>query len=461
MEHTSLSHESGWVRARIVRQFSELVRLSLPIVVQRLGIITMGIVDTVMVGRFSSQELAYQSIGYVPVATMIVISIGLMMGTMVLTSNAFGAEDYKKCGRIWKRSIPYGFAIGMIGFTVCLFGEPMLLLLGQEADISRGGAVMMQAIAFGIPMTNVMLACTFFLEGINRPLPSMIFIILANGINVFLNWILVYGHLGFEPMGAEGSAWATTIVRTFLAVALILYIIRMTDRDRFGILDKVDMRWKRWKRQRHLGYAAGITNGLEHVGFSALSVFSGWLGALSLAGMAIMFNVFGAPFMVAVGIAGATSVRVGIAYGRKDPRDLILAGSCGLAFNFLVMLPLLAALFYFPREIAALFTVDVALIEVATPLIILSAWMLMVDSGQTVMGSALRGRRDVWFPTFLYFLSYLAVMVPLAYYLAFNSGRGAGGLVESAVYASILSFVLLGGRFYLLSLRDFKNKTPL
>lgn len=461
MEHTSLSQEPGWVRARIVRQFSELVRLSLPIVVQRLGIITMGIVDTVMVGRFSSQELAYQSIGYVPVATMIVISIGLMMGTMVLTSNAFGAEDYKKCGRIWKRSIPYGFAIGMIGFTACLFGEPMLLLLGQDADISRGGAVMMQAIAFGIPMTNVMLACTFFLEGINRPLPSMIFIILANGINVFLNWVLVYGHLGFEPMGAEGSAWATTIVRTFLAVALILYIIRMTDRDRFGILDKVDMRWKRWKRQRHLGYAAGITNGLEHVGFSALSVFSGWLGALSLAGMAIMFNVFGAPFMVAVGIAGATSVRVGIAYGRKDPRDLILAGSCGLAFNFLVMLPLLAALFYFPREIAALFTLDVALIEVATPLIILSAWMLMVDSGQTVMGSALRGRRDVWFPTFLYFLSYLAVMVPLAYYLAFNLGRGAGGLVESAVYASILSFVLLGGRFYLLSLRDFKNKTPL
>lgn len=455
MNDTSVSASPTWIRDRIKRQFSELTRLSLPIVLQRLGIMTMGLVDTMMVGRFSAQELAYQSIGNVPVSTMIVVSIGLMMGTMVLTSNAFGAKDFKKCGRIWRRSVPYGLVIGMIGFAICMMGEPLLLALGQEADIARGGGIMMQAIAFGIPMTNVMLACTFFLEGINRPLPGMVFIYIANLVNIFLNWLLVYGHLGFDPMGAEGSAWATTIVRTLLAGGLVLFIWKMKTATQFGIREKVDLTFAKWRRQRNIGYASGLTIGMEHSGFAALQVMAGWLGPLTLGAFAITFNIYGVPFMIAYGISGATSVRVGIALGRQDHRDMVLAGSCGLLLNFLIMLPPLAILLFWPKEVASLFTREFDLIAATVPLIILSGWMLLLDSAQTVIGNGLRGRRDVWTPTALYFLSYLVVMTPLAYYLAFPVGRGAVGLFESTVIASLLSFVLLAVRFYYLSYRDF------
>ncbi|PCI44632.1 MAG: MATE family efflux transporter [Alphaproteobacteria bacterium] len=457
MTNTTDTHNPGWIRERMKRQFSELVRLSFPIVFQRLGIMTMGIVDTVMVGRYSTQELAYQSIGYVPVATVIIISIGLMMGTMVLTSNAYGAKDYKLCGRIWRRSLPYGFVLGMGGFGICIFGEPILLLLGQEADIARGGGVLMQAVAIGIPMTTVMLACTFFLEGINRPLPGMVFMLIANLVNVFMNWILVYGHIGFAPMGAEGSAWATTIVRTFLAVGMILFILKMKGHEIFGIWERVDLRLHKWRRLRHIGYGAGLTNGAEHMGFAALEVFAGWIGPLTLGAMAIAFNVYGIPYMIAYGVAGATAVRVGIALGRRDSRDLLLAGTCGMMFNVILMLPLLGVLIIFPVEIAGFFTTESALVMVTVPLIILSAWMLLFDSLQTVIGNALRGRRDVWAPTALYFFSYIIVMIPLSYILAFNLGRGAVGLFESSVVASIISFVLLTLRFYYLSYVDFKR----
>ncbi len=437
------------------RQFSELVRLSFPIVLQRLGIMTMGIVDTLMVGRYSAQELAYQSISSVPVSTVIVISIGLMMGTMVLTSNAYGAEDYKLCGRIWRRSLPYAFGLGMVGFVACMFGGPLLVMLGQDPDIARGGGVVLQAYAFSLPMTNIMLACTFFLEGINRPLPSMIFILIANVINIFLNWIFIYGLFGLDPMGAEGSAWATTIVRTLLAVTLILYILNMKGYSLYGIREKVDLRLAKWKRLRHIGYAAGLTNGAEHMGFAALQVFSGWIGPLTLGAFAIAFNVYGIPFMIAYGVAGATSVRVGIALGRKDYRDLLLAGTCGIGFNILLMLPLLAILLVFPETIAGFFTTEPNLVVLTVPLIILSAWMLLFDSLQTVIGNGLRGRRDVWAPTILYFFSYLMVMIPLAYVLAFPYGRGAVGLFESTVVASIISSALLTMRFYYLSYKDF------
>jgi len=457
MTETGKPHNPGWVRERMMRQFAELVRLSFPIVFQRLGIMTMGIVDTIMVGRYSAQELAYQSIGYVPVSTLIVISIGLMMGTMVLTSNAFGAGEYEKCGRIWRRSVPYGFALGMIGFVACIFGEPLLLLLGQAPDIARGGGIVMQAIAFGVPMTNVMLACTFFLEGVNRPLPGMIFIIIANIINIFLNWILVYGLLGFDPMGAEGSAWATTIVRTFLALGLILYILNMKGHDIFAVRARVDMRLAQWKRLRHVGYASGLTNGAEHLGFATIEIFAGWIGPLTLGALAIAFNIYGIPYMIAYGIAGATSVRVGIALGRRDHRDLLLAGSCGFLLNALIMLPLIWGLMTFPQPVASLFTTEAELIAVTVPLVALSAWMLLFDSLQTVIGNGLRGRRDVWPPTILYFVSYLLVMIPLAYILAFPYGRGAVGLIESIIVASLISCVLLMARFYYLSYRDFRR----
>jgi len=455
--NNKLAISPSWVRERIARQFVALLRLSFPVVLQRLGIMTMGIVDTMMVGRFSAQELAYQSIGYVPVSSVIIIAIGLMMGTMVLTSNAFGVGDYKKCGRVWRRSLPYGFCLGMVGFVVCLFGEPLLLMLDQQPDIARGGGVMMRAIAIGIPMTCIMLACTFFLEGINRPLPGMLFMFAANLLNILLNWVFVYGHFGFAAMGAEGSAWATSLVRTFLAVGMFFYILNMKDHDLFGIREKVDLRFHKWQRQRHIGYGAGVTSGAEHAGFATLQVFAGWISPLMLGAFAIAFNVYGIPYMIAYGIAGATAVRVGIAFGRRDHRDLVLAGTCGMIINFMLMVPMLGLLLVYPVKIAGAFTLEPALVTATVPLIILSAWMLLFDSAQTVIGNGLRGRRDIWAPTALYFFSYILVMIPLAHYLAFGLDRGAVGLMEATVYASFAAFILLVFRFYYLSYLDLKR----
>lgn len=454
MNETAQYTGPGWFRARLKRQVSELVRLAVPIVLQRLGIMGMGLVDTLMVGRYSAQELAYQNIGHIPVMTLIVVTLGLMTGTLVLTSNAYGVGDFKKCGRIWRRSIPYGFALGMVGFVICFFGEPLLLLMGQSADLARGGGVVMQAIAIGIPMTCVMLASSFFLEGINRPLPGMIFMLVANIINIFLNWIFVYGHLGFDAMGAEGSAWATSFVRTLLAVALVVYVLKMRDHKKFGLLDKVDMSWARWKKLRRLGYATGLTNGIEHMGFATLSTFTGWLGAMSAAAFGIAINCYGLPFMAAVGIAGATAVRVGIAYGRKDYRDMVLAGAAGVGVNTLLMLPFMAAMLIWPMEITRLFTHDQDLIVLTAPLVALMSLMMIVDTGQTVIGNALRGRHDVQVPIIFYTFSYLVLMVPLAWYLVFPKGHGTIGVVEAVIVASIVSFLLLSLRFYTLYRRD-------
>ncbi|MDG1438642.1 MAG: MATE family efflux transporter, partial [Emcibacteraceae bacterium] len=278
-------------------------------------------------------------------------------------------------------------------------------------------------------------------------------------INIFLNWVLVWGHLGFDPMGAVGSAWATSIIRTFLAIALFVYIFMKVDREKYGLFDKVNMKWNLWTKHRHIGYAAGLTNTIEHLGFAALYVFAGFLGNISLGALTIAFTVFGVPFMICYGVAGATAVRVGIALGRGDHQDMALAGICGLAFNAMLCVPMMAILYFAPSFIANLFSEDALLVATTIPLIALSVWMLFLDTSQTVMGNALRGAQDIWMPAIFYVICYSCFMIPLAYYLTFTLDHKTLGLIECIIYASFLSFVLLSSRFFYLTLvkKQFNN----
>lgn len=455
---TQETHFDKWDKVRVKRQFSQLVNLSIPIILQRLGIMMLGIVDTAMVARYSTTEVAFQGIANSAIgSTLIVATIGLMMGTMVLTANAYGANDYKECGRIWRRSLPYGLVIGIVGMVICLFGEQILLAAGQTQEIALGGGEVARVLSIGIFMTGLMLGCQFFLEGIHRPLPGMVFMMIANVLNIFLNWVLVWGNLGFDPMGAVGSAWATSIIRTFLTLALFTYIFIKLDREKYGIMQKVSMKWQIWKKHRHIGYAAGFTNTVEHLGFAALYVFAGFLGTISLGALSIAFTVFGVPFMICYGVAGATAVRVGIARGRGDHHDMALAGMCGIAFNGMICLPMMVLLYFFPEFIAALFSEDALLVAATIPLIALSVWMLFFDTAQTVIGNALRGAQDIWMPALYYVICYSIVMIPLAYYLTFTLDHGAIGLIECIIFASFLSLALLSTRFFYLTL--YKKST--
>ena len=447
----------NWLRQRLTRQMSELLRLSFPIVLQRIGTMAMGLVDTLMVGHYSARDLAYQSAGDIPVITLIVLTIGLLTGIIVLSSNAVGADNPKEAGAIWQRGMLYALGLGLLWMAICMFGEEILLALGQDADISRGGGEVAKVLGYGMPFMTLLLACTFFLESISRPLPGLIVMIFANVLNIVLNWALVFGHLGFEPMGAVGSAWSTTIIRAFIFFGLLLFILTLKDGIRFGIRDKADLSWKCWRRQRHIGYAAGITNGAEHLGFAGLMVFAGWISAETLAATTITFKLFGLPFMIAIGLGGATSVRVGLALGRRDPADLMLAGSAGLGFNILTMLPLAVLMVVFAENLTLLFTTAEVLVALTTPLISLSGFLLVFDTSQAIMGNALRGRQDVWMPTIIYIFSFNMVMIPLSWYMAFALDRKAEGLIEAVILTSVLAFSLAAGRFYYLAYDDWRT----
>jgi multidrug resistance protein, MATE family len=448
---TIMWEELGMRRGRLRQHVVELLKLAAPVIVARAGLMVMSAVDILIVARYSSEELAYLGLGTLPASMLVTAGIGLLLGTMILTSHAVGADRIEECGRIWRQSLPYALLLGLLAALASLLGEPFFRLAGQGPDVARGGAGVFAVLGAGLPAAMLYTTSAFFLEGLRRPLPGMVVMIVANLLNIPLNLILVWGAWGIPALGAEGSAWATTIVRWMLALSLLAYVWNLNDRDRLRIREPAGQWWRGAAHQRRLGYAAGASLAMESSAFSILGLFAGMVGPLGLGAYTISLNLIALPFMMAVGLASATGVRVGVAYGRRDRHDVVVAGWTGLGVTS-VILAVVACLFaLFPEQIGGLFTSDPQLLAVTVPLVTFSAFILVADGGQVVMASALRAQADTWVPTVLHFFSYYGVMLPLGATLALNAGRGVVGLFEGILIASVVSITVLSLRFHLLS----------
>jgi len=443
-----------WLRRRLRRHIGEMMRLAPGIVLARSGIVIMILVDVIIVGRYSAIELGYFSIGNSVVQPIVVTSLGLILGTLVLTANHFGAGNLAECGAVWRRSLKYSAGLGVGGLIICLFGETILTWTGQTADLAEDGGRVIRIIGWGLPAHLVFLATSFFLEGIGRVGPGAVFMVIANLVNLGLTLVLVEGAGWVPALGAEGAAWGTTAARWVLAVGMVSYVWLMKDRAEFSVRQPAPGGFATWARQRRLGYAMGLSLAVETVAFSAMQQFAGWLGPNELAAFAIAFQLLTISFMVALGIGSATAVRVGIAYGRGDYRDVALAGWTGLGLSAIANAIIGVIIVAFSGPLTGIFTFEATVLALAVPLIFWVAVALVTDGGQAVLANALRGRQDVWIACLIQAVAFLGFMVPATWYLAFPMGLGAVGLFQGVLIGATVSIFLLGLRYHWLYRKD-------
>ncbi len=448
---------SEGLKNRVIRHTSELVRLAGPTVVSRSGFLLLALADTVMTGRYNTTELAYLSIGMGVVMPLLITAIGMIMGTLVLTANAFGGERYSECGPVWRRSLAYACLLGSGCVAVGFFGEPLMLLLGQTADVAHDGGEIFLILSLGLPGHLLFLSSSYFLEGIGRPKMGMFVMIWANILNVILNWVLIDGTSWFGPLGSEGAAWATTASRWFMAISAAGIVWYMADHERFNIRGKVMGGFSSWQELRRMGYAIGLSVGVESTAFAALNVFAGWLGKLPLAAYGLTLNLVALAFMIAIGVGSATAVRVGIASGRGDHQDAALAGWTGLGVSSVGMLIVGVGTYFFAGSLAGIYTDDPALLREAILSVTFITWVFVPDGGQAVMANALRGRKDVWAPSIIQTVSFYGVLVPVGYTSAIIFETGVVGLFHGILSGCIVSLIWLSLRFHGLAKRDAKN----
>lgn len=444
-------------KLKILRCFRETLKLAVPVVIARIGSVGMNLVDTIMVGRYGTQDLAYQSLANTVAVLLLVIGAGLVQGTIVMTANAFGRNQYRECGAVLRRSIPYSVSIGLVLMIICLPSEFLMHLLGQPEDVAEGSARVLSVYALGIPFAMLFTVMSSFLEGTKRPLPGMMMILIANVINVYLNWALVYGHHGFPEMGAVGSAISTTVIRLILAVGIFIVVFCIDENDTFGVWEKPPADALESRKLREIGYGAAVTMGIEEGSFSTINIMVGWLGALALGTFTIVLNITNIVFMMATGIGTASSVLVGIARGRKSVTDMRIAGWMGLLMNLLMMAACSLVMFLFPKEVASIYTIDPELIAMCAPMIMVCSLMCIVDGSQVIMVNVLRGAVDILVPTIGQGIAFLGLMIPMVWVFSFKMGMGVMGTAYAMITASTFAAIFLIYRFYSLCRRFEKD----
>jgi MATE family multidrug resistance protein len=435
----------------ILQDLSALLRLAGPVVLSRLGIMTMGLTDTIVVGRYSAVQLGYHALGWAPTAVVLTVAVSLLSGLPVMTSRAIGEGRRHLAGAVLRRGLTYGGQIGLISTLILAAGGPWFLRhAGLEAGLADGAGRVL--IVFALSLTPLCLgtAASMWLEALGKPGVATVAMWLANLVNLAIDLVLVPGHFGLPALGAIGGACATLGSRTALMLALLAYIATMKEARGLGVFDRPARDRVAEAEQRKIGYGAGASGFFEVASFAGMNIVAGWIGALAIAGYTVVVNVASLVFMVPLGLATATSVLVGRAYGARDPRAVNRAGAVGFAVTATFGVAVSLLIWPLAGPIAAAYTTDLRVLVMGKAALVLCCLAFLPDALQVVVSQSLRARGDVWVPSGTHFVSYILVMAPLAWALAIPYGLGVNGIVLSMVVASLLSAGLLLGRFWML-----------
>ena len=424
----------------------ELLHLAWPVVLARIGIMTMGLTDVIVVGNYSGLQLAYSSLALAPTSIIITTAVGLMMGVQVMTARLIGQGRRTEVGGVLRRGVVYSLQLGLISMIgLILIGPRALQHMGLAPGLGEGASPVLVVFALSMPGYLVSVAAQFFLEALHRPRAGMWAMWIANGVNLALNLLLVPDLLGLGIDGPIASAWAIFFARTSLAVFLLVYIARLPEARALGVFRRPDRNAADEREQRKVGYGAGSSYFIEVGAFAAMTFIAGRLGAIETSAWAIVLNVSAIVFMVPMGLSSATAVLVGRAYGARDGRGVLRAGLVGI--GVVVALTLIVALVVWPGAplIASAYNRDPELLAVVIPALVLTTLFFVADGIQVVSASANRAAGDVWWPTIMHFAAYSLIMMPLGWWFAHEIG--VNGLVWAVIIASLVSSVLLTGRF--------------
>ncbi len=421
-----------------------LVQLAVPIVTVQVGIMLLGVVDTVVMGHVNARELAAASLGNLYVFGLSVFGMGTLWALDPIVSQAMGARDHDAAALGVQRGFALATALGVLTTASCVLAEPVYRLLRQEPDVVPRAAAFVHLSAPGMIPLLLFVSLRQSLQAMKQTRAIVITIVVANLVNLALNLVFVFGRFGLPAMGAPGSALSSSIGRwTMFGLLLVLswrhlgHIVWPPRRESFAPGPLL--------RTFRLGLPIGIQTSVEFTTFAAITVFAGWFGAEAIGGHQVAINFASLTFMVPAGIGGAAAVLVGHAIGEGDaPHARRVAASAlllGAGFMLLCALAMLA----FPLAIARAYTSVPGVVAVAVALIPISGLFQVFDGLQVVAAGVLRGAGDTRASMLSNVLGFWLIGMPVSLGLGFAAKLQVVGLWWGFVagLAAVATFLVL------------------
>lgn len=405
-------------------------RLALPIIIGQLGQVLMGFFDTIQIGGLGQEYIAGSGFANNIYWIVNLLGMGILFAVSTLVSEVCGEKQEWKSVAVYRSGVKVALTLSVVFTGLMFFITHHIHWFRQPEVVDTLAVRYLNIVNYSTVFVFLFTACKQMLDGLGRTKVGMLVTIAGLALNVFLNWVFIYGNLGVPRMEIEGAAIATTISRVWMVVAFIAFI--RWDKHLIALREKYRM----WAPQPlsyirlilKIGIPAGLQFFWEVAAFGGAQIMTGWIGVKYESAHQIAIGLASVTFMVLTGISAAGNILTGYAYGARDREDIRISGQT----VFLMTIgfeSVFALLFLLGRNVLpALYTDDAEVIALASSMLVYAAFFQISDGLQAVAAGALRGVQDVRIPSVIAFVSYWLVMLPACYLLTFTFGLGLKGI---------------------------------
>ena len=439
------------------KEFAYNIKLSVPVILGMLGHTFVQFADNIMVGQLGTAELAAVSLGNSFVFIAMSLGIGFSTAITPLVAEADGAGNKQNAKSALKHGLVLCTILGFSLFLLILLAKPLMYLMAQPEEVVELAMPYLDLVAFSLVPLIVFQAFKQFSEGLSQTRYPMYATILANVVNITLNYLLIFGTFGFPKLGIVGAAWGTLISR----VVMVFYLwMLLKNKKKFhdyvtGFnLKNIEKRVLR--KIISLGFPSALQMFFEVAIFTAAIWLSGVLGKNPQAANQIALNLSSMTFMFGMGLGVAAMIRVGNQKGLKDYSELRRIAQ-SIFFLTLLLEIVFALLFLLGRDWFPTLYLDVddrmnfsdntEVIILASQLLLVAAFFQISDGIQVVVLGALRGLQDVKIPTFITFVAYWLIGFPISYYLGLHTSLESVGIWVGLLTGLTASAIMLYIRF--------------
>ena len=430
------------------------LKVAFPVMITQAGQVLVQLADNIMVGHLGAAELAGVSFANAIIMIGLVFAIGFTQGVTPVIGQHFGKGDGRAVASALCNSAVLNTVMAVVLTGIMLTVGAFMDRMGQDPEVLAHAKDYYFIIVAGFIPMIAFFNVRFFSEGIGNTRNEMWITIGTNLINIFLNWVLIYGNLGASRLGVAGAAWATLISRVLGAIAFLIILFRVEEYRKFvRLTPRRPIHLSEIYRQLKMSIPVSLQNLLEVTAFSFAAIMVGWMGKYELAAHQIAQNLSSLSFMITTGIGSAATIRVSHQFGAGRRRDAFHAGVAAVHMAMAIMVFFGILFISLHRIIPYMYTDDTAVIPIAGKLIIILALYQIFDAIQLASRSSLLGLKDINIPTVFSAISYYAICLPCAYLLGFTLGLGPEGVWIGLLLGLAAAALMFCTRFIRISRR--------
>lgn len=433
----------------LIEQAKRTLHLAFPIILGEVAQMMLGLIDTAMVGAVSYRHLAASALVISVMNIPFVFGIGITISVSQMVSMAHGRND----GKLVSHYLFNGFwlcaiAAFIISITIEL-SKNILFHLHQDAVVALLALPYLKIMGWSVIPMLLFLALKQFTDGLEFTKTAMILSLLALPLNVFLNWLLIYGNWGFPRLELVGAGYSTFITRTviFIALALIIFY-HGTFQNYISARSEVwKLKWHTIKELLAIGIPSSFQITMEAGAFAVSGILIGTIGAIEQAAHQIALSLASLTFMVSMGLSQAGSIRTSNAFGRSDWKDINSIGTSAIIMALLYGSCCAIIFILFRNQLPFIFNDEMHVVAMTAYLLLFAAFFQISDSTQAISAGLLRGIKDVKVPTVFIGIAYWAIGIPAGCVLAFYYNLGAAGIWTGFIIGLTFSAAFLSFRF--------------